>query len=64
MLTLDDPTASTKSGAFADFLSLFAACPNMRNEAELLDALAYLVIVVPLVEAQSLRTLLSRRRWI
>jgi hypothetical protein len=47
---LDDPTSSAKPLIFADVLRFLPACPDMRSEAKLLDPLAYLLIIVALVE--------------
>jgi len=47
---LDDPTSSAKPRILADGLRFLPACPDMRSEAKLLDPLAYLLIIVALVE--------------
>ena len=59
---LDNPTSSAKPLIFSDVLRFLPACPDMRSEARLLDPLAYLLIIVALVETWFLRTA-WRGRW-
>lgn len=53
---LNDPAASAEAGLVLDRLRLVAAATNVRGEAELVGELAYLVVVVAAVEAESLRS--------
>ena len=57
---LDDPTPGTPAGSLELQLDLFAAAVDVRGVPALGDGLAYRLVVVAAVEAQSLRALLAR----
>lgn len=56
----DDPTAGAEAGPVFDRFRFFAAAADVGGEAELGGELAYFVVVVAAVEAQSLRSLAGR----
>lgn len=51
----DDPAAGAETGLVLDRLRFFAATADVGGEAELVEQLAHLVVVVAAVEAQTLR---------
>ena len=57
---LDHPASGTEPGLVFDRLGFLAAAADVRGEAELVEQVADLVVVVAAVEAEPLR-LLSRR---
>jgi hypothetical protein len=57
---LDDPAAGAEAGLALERLGFLAAAADVRGEGELRAELAHFVVVVALVEAESLR-LLGRR---
>lgn len=59
---LDDPAAGAHAGFAGQLLLLFSARANVRGERELLAELAHLVVVVALVEAETLRPRAGRLR--
>lgn len=56
----DDPAAGAEAGLVFDRFRFFAAAADVGGEAELGGELAYFVVVVAAVEAQSLRSLAGR----
>ncbi len=62
MGALDHPAAGAEARLAFDRLRLVAAAADVGGEAELVDEVAYLVVVVAAVEAQPLRSFPGRRR--
>ena len=58
---LDNPATCLEAGAFLDGLGFLAARTYVRGEAELLRKLTDFLVVVALVEAETLRLLSALR---
>ena len=56
MGALDDPAAGAEAGLVLDRFRFFAAATNVGGETELVEQLAYFVVVVAAVEAEPLRS--------
>jgi len=56
------PASSLEAGFVLDCLRFLATCTDVRGKAELFHDLAYLLIIVPLVQTQPLWRLLRRLR--
>lgn len=59
---LDDPAAGAEAGLVLDRFGFFAAAADMGGEAELGEQVAYLAVVVALIEADALRPAPGRLR--
>jgi hypothetical protein len=64
MTSLHYPTTSLESQSSLDGLGLFSTCANMRRKSKRTSQISNFIVIVPFVQAESLRILFRRLRAI